>query len=379
VSGRDPRHPIRVAAWFPPPVRRYPLAFGASVGIMAPVVVPPEPVTHDADVGADHALAVPGLPAGLTVRRPAAADAAALVDLCARDEAAVVGHPVTPIGEVLEMLAPAHTRPDADQWLVLDAAGLPVVWGLISDAGNTAHQDVCVFRDGGRVDEQVRRLVLDRLLARTAERARERGYQRVELGAGCFPADQAYAATLRAAGFQHGRTFHWMLIDLEPAPPVTVDVPAGVRIAPLDPDDEQQWRDVHAVLQASFADHWGSVPVAYQDFRAEVDAEPHADLPLWRLAWLDGHVVGVSRASGRHQDEGGGWVAQLGVLPHARGRGIARALLQASFEANRAAGRTSVGLGVDSENSTGAVRLYESVGMHLTQQVHAYTRDVLSA
>ena len=40
-------------------------------------------------------------------------------------------------------------------------------------------------------------------------------------------------------------------------------------------------------------------------------------------------------------------------------------------------GREWVGLAVDSENGTGAVRLYESVGMRRERQIYAYERDVL--
>ncbi|MEO8330435.1 MAG: GNAT family N-acetyltransferase, partial [Candidatus Nanopelagicales bacterium] len=43
--------------------------------------------------------------------------------------------------------------------------------------------------------------------------------------------------------------------------------------------------------------------------------------------------------------------------------GIARALLFTAFAEYRSRGRTSVELGVDSSNETGATRLYESVGM----------------
>jgi ribosomal protein S18 acetylase RimI-like enzyme len=52
------------------------------------------------------------------------------------------------------------------------------------------------------------------------------------------------------------------------------------------------------------------------------------------------------------------------------GRGLAKALLLRSFREFHRRGQRRVGLGVDSENATGATKLYESVGMVVdTEQV----------
>jgi ribosomal protein S18 acetylase RimI-like enzyme len=67
---------------------------------------------------------------------------------------------------------------------------------------------------------------------------------------------------------------------------------------------------------------------------------------------------------------GGGWIGAIGVRPAWRGRGLAKALLLHSFREFHRRGQRRVGLGVDSENSTGATKLYESVGMVVdTEQV----------
>jgi ribosomal protein S18 acetylase RimI-like enzyme len=49
----------------------------------------------------------------------------------------------------------------------------------------------------------------------------------------------------------------------------------------------------------------------------------------------------------------------LGVRPAWRKRGLATALLRHIFRDFQQRGATRVGLGVDGENTTGAVRLYE--------------------
>ncbi|MGW2557740.1 GNAT family N-acetyltransferase [Streptomyces sp. NPDC001514] len=60
-----------------------------------------------------------------------------------------------------------------------------------------------------------------------------------------------------------------------------------------------------------------------------------------------------------------GWVRALGVLPSARGRGIGALLLRQAFAEFARRGRTTVGLAVDTGNTTGALRLYERSGMSL--------------
>jgi ribosomal protein S18 acetylase RimI-like enzyme len=62
-----------------------------------------------------------------------------------------------------------------------------------------------------------------------------------------------------------------------------------------------------------------------------------------------------------------GWIRSLGVRRRWRRKGLAMALLHHSFGEFYRRGKRSVGLGVDSENPTGATRLYERAGMHIAE------------
>jgi ribosomal protein S18 acetylase RimI-like enzyme len=64
------------------------------------------------------------------------------------------------------------------------------------------------------------------------------------------------------------------------------------------------------------------------------------------------------------------------VLKEARGRGAAKALLAEYFADTRRRGRTAAILHVDGANATGAVRLYESVGMRPTLHIDIWRRTV---
>ena len=59
-----------------------------------------------------------------------------------------------------------------------------------------------------------------------------------------------------------------------------------------------------------------------------------------------------------------------------RRRGLAQALLLASFRDFRRRGETLVRLGVDSENPTGAVRLYERAGMRQVWRADVYRKHL---
>ena len=64
------------------------------------------------------------------------------------------------------------------------------------------------------------------------------------------------------------------------------------------------------------------------------------------------------------------WFAlpDLAVRRPWRRRGLGEALLREAFVALGAAGKRRAGLGVDAENTTGAVALYKRVGMHVVRR-----------
>jgi ribosomal protein S18 acetylase RimI-like enzyme len=65
-------------------------------------------------------------------------------------------------------------------------------------------------------------------------------------------------------------------------------------------------------------------------------------------------------------------VQGIGTLRAFRGRGLARLLLQTAFAEFGRRGQLTVSLGVDADNPTGAVALYESVGMQVRHETLRY-------
>jgi ribosomal protein S18 acetylase RimI-like enzyme len=118
----------------------------------------------------------------------------------------------------------------------------------------------------------------------------------------------------------------------------------------------------------SFRDHWGFVdrPLeiemeAWRKFRLE---DPLFDPALYFLA-LDGEqIAGVSLCKRQaDNDPQEGYVHTLAVRRPWRKRGLGKALLLHSFREFQARGLLRASLVVDGASLTGAVRLYESVGM----------------
>jgi ribosomal protein S18 acetylase RimI-like enzyme len=76
--------------------------------------------------------------------------------------------------------------------------------------------------------------------------------------------------------------------------------------------------------------------------------------------------------------DGGGFVKYVGTLAPARGRGVARHLLQVAFAEHARRGWQWTQLTVDTGNDTGATALYRSVGMEPVEVIDLY-RLVLSS
>jgi ribosomal protein S18 acetylase RimI-like enzyme len=91
---------------------------------------------------------------------------------------------------------------------------------------------------------------------------------------------------------------------------------------------------------------------------------------------LDGEPVGICVGDSSRAEFGATYVRTLGVIPSARGRGIARWLLRCAAADAARAGLRSVALAVDSENTTGATALYESVGMRAVQVIDVHRLEL---
>lgn len=207
------------------------------------------------------------------------------------------------------------------------------------------------------------------------------------MDSGAFADDERQQGWLRDAGFDLVR--HWWQMS-RPVDSSDAEAPAlrqGVIVRRVRRANaggmphEQDLRDVHDVLEASFADHFNSYRETFDEFVGRLREDPAHQWDHWWLATVDGEpagaLVGVP-STGRVDGDGqpapdGSYVEYIGVSRNARGRGVAKALLHTVIADAAERGRDRVGLEVDADSPTGAEGLYTSMGWstkYVTQSWH---------
>jgi mycothiol synthase len=113
-------------------------------------------------------------------------------------------------------------------------------------------------------------------------------------------------------------------------------------------------------------------------FRERFVRDPGMDPSLWLLAHSDeGDLTGLALGfSEWHGVAGVGEIRSVGVRSSWRRRGLGEALVRATFGALHARGLRSATLAVDASNASGAVRLYERVGMRVVARFDNWALDL---
>lgn len=165
--------------------------------------------------------------------------------------------------------------------------------------------------------------------------------------------------------------YHWrMETKLQEAPPA-VTFPAGIELRPFVKEEHSI-----AVWQAdneAFRDHWGSHDSTFEEWSHRKFGKSDFDPTLWMIAWDGDQIAGYSQNRFRM---GIGWIGTLGVRRPWRKMGLGLALLQYSFGEFYKRGTTTIGLGVDASNPTGATRLYQRAGMYVASEFATYEKEL---
>jgi GNAT superfamily N-acetyltransferase len=212
------------------------------------------------------------------------------------------------------------------------------------------------------------------LLARVAERAAGFGHDRVTVRAGAVPSETAYVEALTEAGFTFIKRYARMTRSLVGF--TSSEPPTGVTVRPV---RSTELRDFHAVVEEAFVDSLDHEPIAYDGWRARIDALPSVSYDEWFVAHVDGVLAGVLQSADQNVELGEGWVRMLAVLRPYRRRGVGAALLSRAFAAYAGKGRTAAGLGVDLTNPTAPESLYRSMGLTPSFEADMYERDVTAS
>ncbi len=337
----------------------------------------------------ERGVEVLGLPAGYTTHAPTTKDVGDVVALLERHQLAAKGAAGVDADTVTGQLVGtgSWTR---RQVLVRRADGHLVAWLSVHDraAGRTL---VEVTVDPDAPPREATRTA-NALLAASERHAvdisRERGLARTLLDTGAYVDDPRQQAWLAGAGYTHVRT--WLQMTRPASAPDTDAVPTlrqGVSLRRVQRHDDglpvaQDLQDVHRVLEESFEDHFSSYRESFPEFVARLREDPGHRWDHWWLATIDAGdgplPAGAIVCTVLPPDADGvlgSYVDYIGVHRRARGRGVAKALLNTVIADAADRGRNRVSLEVDADSPTGADGLYVSMGWVTAYRTQSWHRD----
>ncbi len=300
---------------------------------------------------------MPPLPDGLSSSPLAREDLRAAFELYAADERATLGTTVIEIEDVES----DWTRESFD--LSTDSIGVFEGERLVGAAE--------VFKarraDGAVATDRYGRGIGSWLVAWTEQCARK--------GGGTLVGQTKFAGSpaerlLRARGYREGWT-SWVLQVPEGAPILPQPLPHGfsLRDVRLGEDD----RAAYELIENAFNEWPDREPSAFADWAPRVIGRSGFEPWQLRLA-VDpsGEPVGVAFTI--IDASGCAYVDQLAVRADHRGRGLARSLLADAFARARERGAQRSELSTDSR--TGALGVYQRIGMVVTQTWRHWLTDV---
>jgi mycothiol synthase len=243
-------------------------------------------------------------------------------------------------------------------------AGADAVFVAETEDGVVGHSDV----DGGWISLGVapaaRRRGIGTALLEEAERA---GSAASTWLAG-LSTEAAAAGFAEANGYEKAWEVWLMGIDLPDEVPEP-SWPEGVTLQTYG-ESEAEAREIKDLLDLAYAEEFHHHPATFENWSRFMFEDPMFDAEVWFLAVADGKIVGAAL----NWDEG--YIKDLVVHPDWRGRGLGKALVLQTFGEFSRRGLPRVTLKTDSNNPTGAWRLYERVGMKVERTYEIFEKQL---
>jgi len=264
-----------------------------------------------------------------------------------------------------------HLNPQAGEVGVLEAEEILngyidsiLARKVISTQNNSVLAIVTVHPDNSR-----KRIYADAWQLPNAELEKEILSQTIELAKSVSPEyklwigvntlDESYKNTLKSFGFELLRTYWGLSAPVEKTE--FPNLPEGFELRTVSSEEDfKLWWQAH---QDSFSNHFGFAPREYGEWRKMVEDETGVDLEARKILIHKDIAIGFIECSDIKRDLNTGYVNGLGVILQYQGRGLGELLLRWAFAYYAADNRTSIELKVDTGNESGALRLYEKLGM----------------
>lgn len=313
------------------------------------------------------------LPPGYRLRAPRPRDAPEVAAVVVAHDIADFGEPDFSVHDLLDDWERPRFELERDAWVLVGPTGRLVAYAFVwqAEPGTQLEADAFVAPEyGGR---GLGGRLIDLVETRAVEIASASTAPEVTLGMYASRANTAKRELLERRGYAPVHTRLRLKVDLarrETEAAAAVSPDAVVR--EFDPEaDEDAVREVmdeaflgRARYSRRRVDEWLDLRVRHPAF----------DPKLWRVAIAgDQQLVGAILV----YDVGGtGYVSSVGVRDQWRRRGVGQALLAEAFAALRDRGQMRVVVEVDAEEASGARRLYERVGMRVSEEHDWFEKQV---
>ncbi len=188
--------------------------------------------------------------------------------------------------------------------------------------------------------------------------------------------EKALITLLESRGYQPVRYETHMVRDLS-EPFAEAPMPPGLEVRPVKPEHV---RPIFEASNEAFRDHWGIREMSEEEYKAELDS-PDFHPELWKVAWAGDQIASVihnfvDKKENEEYHRQRGYTEGICTRRPWRKMGLARSLLVQSMKMFKEMGMTETALSVDSQNISGATRLYEGVGYRKVKQQIVYRKPM---
>jgi mycothiol synthase len=191
-----------------------------------------------------------------------------------------------------------------------------------------------------------------------------------------FDTEKALVTLLESRGYQPVRHETHMVRDLsDPFP--EAPLPPGLEVRPVNPE---HIRPIFEASNEAFRDHWGTRDESEEEYKSQLES-PDFHPELWKVAWAGDQIASVihnfidADENAEYQRKRG-YTEGICTRRPWRKLGLARSLLVQSMQMFKEMGMTKTALSVDSQNISGALRLYEGVSYRKVKQQTIYRKPM---
>jgi len=266
---------------------------------------------------------------------------------------------------------------DATGIFIAELDGEPV--GIVNAYVDKMRQEKKGFIRMLGVAPEYRRRGIGRALAEKAlESFKERGMKTVE-ASGIMGKPEAIGLW-ESMGFERARVFSLMKSGLEKIP-MSVGENRDVQFRKFRKGSLEDLKLINWLSNETFSEHYNYRPDTVEETRYFLEEDPIFKEQEWLFTYLEntpvGYVgVGIDQKYNEEKNTKAGWILSIGVLKPHRLKGIGTRLMIEGMKLLKTKGMTEAMLGVDDQNPTKAIKLYEKVEFNVTRKDVAYQKTL---